>query len=386
MKKIRNSTLKTIGPELPDYLEPKKRSLMGQRNDLSYEHRRLELQTELSRHKLPDALQLLQKQQMDIGFIFDDLSQVRYFQCYGPGDSFFIGQYNPRRAERGRGAGRMVPPPGVATRTTPSTECFLCTNNIRWQSRGIQLYYQFPVGKNGSIYNALCNPFPFMPTHLTIAAVEHEPQSWQQVSAWKTDKVTRIVTDLYDIASQLPDYVGFYNGVGAGASIEEHFHYQFFQIPSGHGLFPLQQVANTTEKRTKATAMLANENISTLVIDPRDYPLTSFRFSGGRNRMIGAAVERVNKWDLLSGSSASANLSAIWENSELIMYLVPRNRFYSKSIGMAGTVGGLEALGEFIFCTEEENRIINSQGVNYNYMATILRGVKPPNVERLNVR
>ena len=66
------------------------------------------------------------------------------------------------------------------------------------------------------------------------------------------------------------------------------------------------------------------------------------------------------------------------------MYLIPRNRFYSRSIGMAGIVGGLETLGEFIFCTEEENRIINTQGLNFEYMASILRGVKPPNVERLN--
>ena len=88
----------------------------------------------------------------------------------------------------------------------------------------------------------------------------------------------------------------------------------------------------------------------------------------------------------MAGDSASANLTAIWENNQLVIYLVPRNRFYSRSIGMAGVVGGLEALGEFIFCTEEENKIINAQGIDYNYMATILKGVRPPNVERLNMR
>ncbi len=375
---------KAVEPVLPDYLDPAKRTAMGKQNDLSYERKRLQLQVDLDKHTLPEALKLLQEQQMDIGYICDDLKQVRYFQCYGPGDVFFIGQYNPRRADRGKGAGRSVPPPGVATKTTPLTKCFLCADNVRWQSRGIQLYYQFKVGEN--TYNILCNPFPFMPTHMTIAAVEHEPQSWQEMTAWKGDKVTRLVQDLYDIALHLPGFVGFYNGVGAGASIEEHFHYQFFKIPSGHGLFPLQQIAGAVEARAKSAAMLADENISTLMIDARDYPLTSFRFRGERSKMIGDVVERLRKWNTMSGDTASANITAIWEGSSLVMYLIPRNRFYSRSPGMSGTVGGLEVLGEFIFCTEEENKLINTQVVDYRYMETILRGVKPPNVERLNVK
>lgn len=396
LKKQTATASKTAAPKkpiilkLPDYLNPNRRSAMGKRNDLAYERKRLEIQAELDLLPLPEALRLLQEQQMDIGFIQDDLSQVKYFQCYGPDeDSFFIGQFNARRAERSRGSGRIMPPFGVETKSTPSTRCFLCTDNVRWQSRGIQLYYQFKVGAN--VYNALCNPFPFMPTHITIASIEHEPQSWHSTVAWKSDKVYRIVRDLYDVASQLPGFVGFYNGVGAGASIEEHFHYQFFQIPNGHGLFPLQNIANLVETRTKASAMLADENISTLVIDPQNYPLTCFRFRGDRGRTIQAVVERIRKWNTVAGDSASANVTAIWEKDEkdqksLVIYLIPRNRFFSRSIGMAGVVGGLETLGEFIFCTEEENRLINTQGVHYEYMTSILRGVKPPNVERLNTK
>jgi len=379
----KSSLKKANEPKLPDYVNPSKRPEMGKRNDLAYERKRLELQADLDIQPLPKALELLQEQQMDIGFIQDDLSEVKYFQCYGPGDLFFIGQFNPRRAERFRGAGRNLPPSGVQTKSTPSLKCFLCTDNVRWQSRGIQLYYQFRVGAN--IYNALCNPFPFMPTHLTISSVEHEPQSWHKAN-WKTDKITRIVQDLYDVAVQLPGYVGFYNGVGAGASIEEHFHFQFFQIPNGHGQFPLQHVAIEVENNTKAAAMLADENISTLVIDPQYYPLTAFRFRGDRKKTIKAIVERIKKWNTVAGTSASANITSIWESGELVIYLIPRNRFYSRSIGMAGIVGGLETLGEFIFCTEEENKIINTQGIDYDYMSLILKGVKPPNVERLNMR
>lgn len=370
--------------KLPDYRDPKKRPPMGKKNDLAYERRRLELQIDLDEYPLPQALELLHRQQMDIGFIQDDLRQVRYFQCYGPDELFFIGQHNPRRADRFRGAGRSIPPIGIQTKGAPLIKCFLCADNVRWQSRGIQMYYQFDVG--GNFYNALCNPFPFMPTHIIIASVEHEPQSWHQVVTWKVDKVTRIIEDLYDVAIQLPGYVGFYNGVGSGASIEEHFHFQFFQIPGGHGMFPLQQIATLLEKKAKSAAMLVDEKIFSLVVEPSHYPLTAFRFSGDRDKIVQATVERLKKWNTLAEEESSANIIAIWENGELVVYLIPRNRFYSRSIGMAGVVGGLEVLGEFIFCTEEERKLLNSQQVDFNYMATILRGVKPPNVERLNMK
>jgi hypothetical protein len=59
------------------------------------------------------------------------------------------------------------------------------------------------------------------------------------------------------------------------------------------------------------------------------------------------------------------------------MYFVPRNKFYTRSPGLAGMVAGLETLGEFIFCTEEEQRAINEQRVNYDYLWRILEAVRP---------
>ena len=372
-----------INTLLPDYRNPDKRSPMGKRNDTIYEQDRLALQKLLDRLPLPVALQTLQQQQMDIGFIMDDLHEVRYFQCINKKDkTYFIGQFNPKRANRSLGAGRTIPPPGVETKRTPSSKCYLCAENVRWQSRGIQKGYCFKV--NGNAYVALCNPFPFMPTHITIAAAEHEPQSWHQTVAWKGDKVERLVRDLYEVARQLPGYVCFYNGVGAGASIEEHFHFQAFQIPSGHGAFPLQHIASRVEKETSAGAVIPEEVISTTYINADDYPLTAFRIRGDRGKTTKAVVERIRKWNALVSDSASANITAIWENGELVFYLIPRNRFYSRSTGMAGTVGGLEVLGEFIFCTPEENALINTQRVDFPYMEAILRGVTPPGIERLN--
>lgn len=71
------------------------------------------------------------------------------------------------------------------------------------------------------------------------------------------------------------------------------------------------------------------------------------------------------------------------DQGKIAMYFVPRNRFYSRSPGMSGIVGGLEVLGEFIFCTESENQAINEQRVDYEYMWRILEAVKPPSVQQL---
>jgi hypothetical protein len=40
-------------------------------------------------------------------------------------------------------------------------------------------------------------------------------------------------------------------------------------------------------------------------------------------------------------------------------------------------VAGLETLGEFIFSTPDEQRAINEQRVNYDYLWRILEAVRP---------
>ncbi len=382
MDQIESTPFAGISVRLPDYLDPDKRSAVGQRNDLAYEVNRAALQAELGNLSLPSAVKCLHAQQMDAGQITDDLSQVRYFQCPGPGESYFIGQYNPTRAKRMHGSGRSNPPRGVETRKTPSTKCFLCTDNDRWQSRGVQLYYQIKL--NGNTYNVLCNPFPFMPTHVTIAADEHEPQSWHRKITWEGDKIHRLASDLYELAHQLPGFVCFYNGVGAGASIEDHFHFQAFKPNFSHGLFPLQKIAADLAARNNSQIIGVESGTPVLTIAEKDYPLTAFRVSGEREAVVNSTVDWIKRWSKAVDEDASANITAIWENGALALYLIPRNRSYSRSIGLAGIVGGLEVLGEFIFCTEEENLLINAQKIDFDYMTLILRGVRPPNINRLS--
>ena len=367
----------------PNYANPKLRSPIGKYNDFLYEIRNNLLRNKLKNLSLLDALETLHQQQMDAGFIQYDFSEAKSFQCRNQeGDAFFLGQYNPRRAERSKGAGRENPPPGIQTKDTPNTNCFLCPDNIRWQHRGIQLYYQFLIDVRK--YNALCNPFPFMPFHITIASHLHEPQSWHEFSHFvsKEEKIKILVNDLYYLSSKIKGFVGFYNGVGSGASIEKHFHYHFFKVPSGHPpKFPLQMAA----ERAKGARGGCNKSKKYIKIKSPTYPLTAFKLYGNPDEVKSHTIELIRKWNELSKESASANIIAVWEDDHICFYFVPRNRFFSRSPGLSGTVGGLEALGELIFCSKSEDQAILKQEVNYDYIWCILQAVDAPKAHKLDL-
>lgn len=366
---------------LPPYVSPTQRPAMGQHNDRMYALQQAILQGQLDQlaaaHGLAAALRALYDQQVDIGFIQDDLSQVSYFRYRAPGNNgqhFFIVQFNPRRAERFKGAGRTALPRGAQVQDVADTGCYLCTDNIRWQHRGVQGYYQYRV--NGRVYNALCNPFPFTRTHLTMAAGEHLPQSFHVTgdTAQTHARIRRIVEDLYGITEQLPTFAGFYNGAGAGASIEKHLHYHFFEIPDGHGGFPIQTAARLAG-RSLFSQTHSDRPASVVAIS--DYPLTAWQVRGARADAVEAVVELAEDWDRRAGEAASANIIALWEEGAVSLYFVPRNRFYTRSPGLAGMVAGLETLGEFIFSTPDEQRAINEQRVTYDYLWRILEAVRP---------
>jgi hypothetical protein len=354
---------------------------MGQHNDRMYALQQAILQGQLDQlaaeHGLAAALRTLYDQQVDIGFIQDDLSQVSYFRYRAPGNGgqhFFIVQFNPRRAERFKGAGRTALPRGAQVQGVADASCYLCTDNIRWQHRGVQGYYQYRV--NDRVYNALCNPFPFTRTHLTMAAGEHLPQSFHVTGdpVQTHARIRRIVEDLYGITEQLPTFVGFYNGAGAGASIEKHLHFHFFEIPDGHGGFPIQTAARLAGRTLFSRA---HSDRPAAVVAIPDYPLTAWQVRGARADAVEAVVGLAEDWDRRAGEAASANIIALWEEGAVSLYFVPRNRFYTRSPGLAGMVAGLETLGEFIFSTADEQRAINEQRVTYDYLWRILEAVRP---------
>ncbi|MGN1375038.1 MAG: DUF4922 domain-containing protein, partial [Prevotella sp.] len=97
-----------------------------------------------------------------------------------------------------------------------SRPCFLCAANRPKE----QLVKHLDEG-----FEILVNPYPILPVHFTIPAVDHRPQS---------------VIDSYGeidvLLQQYPDIMVFYNGPKCGASAPDHMHFQ----AGSCGVVPIQ--------------------------------------------------------------------------------------------------------------------------------------------------
>lgn len=97
--------------------------------------------------------------------------------------------------------------------------CFLCEDNRPPEQQSISFLKKYVI---------LCNPFPILNNHLTIALHSHVPQ-----------RIRNKMEDMLTIAEQLDDYIVFYNGPKCGASAPDHFHFQ-----AGHKIEVLKQGDN----------------------------------------------------------------------------------------------------------------------------------------------
>ncbi len=344
-------------------------------NQERYERDQKDLQKFLEKENccLGDKLVLLYKQQMHIGFVRDDLSGVQRSWAINPedtGNSFLI-QYNPKRSKRGKGAGRATVPEGVLP---INNGCFLCKENIAWQQMGLEMGYSFKI--NDNTYLAWCNPFPLMPNHVTIASEIHEPQGWILGEKKKNfAKIRRIVNDLLKIISQTPDFVAFYNGLKAGATIPSHLHYQFFKRQAGHAPFPLEKAAFRLSS--------AGHKIPFIV---HNYPITCAYFNGCRENILDQIVNCMCDWTEACGHAPtlSANIIATLdkpangdeEKNTYNLYFIPRDTYFSISPGRKGVVGGLEVFGEIAFSDSGEFERLQEGLITYDYVARILKAVE----------
>jgi hypothetical protein len=175
-----------------------------------------------------------------------------------------------------------------------------------------------------------------------------------------------------EITSQLPDFIGFYNGKGAGASIPHHFHFQFFKRPEGQEPFALEDVA-------------ARAKVHPFVLTGDEYPITSIYFRGERQRVIAEATQWVHRWTEFynNNMALSANIIATLDDElhdVFHLYFVPRNTAFSHAPGVVGIIGGLEVLGELVFTTDLEKQHLDSGRVNYDYVKRVLSAVEAPGV------
>lgn len=295
---------------------------------------------------LAAALHALHEHQVQSGFIRDELTELRRFHLPHPQrpEHYFFAQYNPARARRFQGAGLPV---DAITDAAVHGGCFLCAGNIWWQQQGTEAGYHLRA-VNGR-YTAWMNPFPLVAGHAVIASRAHLPQHWLAPGALSLDA---LLTDLVELSSLLPRWLVFYNGVGAGASIPHHLHLHALPRPAGYEIMPLEAAARTA----KANALVDH-----------GYPMSFMHWSGQPNEVIRRALDWTERWQQAAGAEddATANLIASSADGQLDLYFLPRHQRRSRAEGLAGVIGGFEALGEIVCSSEAELARLESGEVDY---------------------
>lgn len=303
--------------------------------------------------------------QLHAGIVQDDLHALERFQITAPRDPsrvFFV-DYNPARARRHHGAGRAEAPPGWER---VNGGCYLCAENILWQQR----FCQFPaqVRMPSGSYHAWANPFPLGHFHVTIAADAHVPQSWiAQDRAESLHSLERRIVDLVHLAQQLPRYLVFENGTGAGASLPQHHHFQALKKWPGLVRYPIETAAHVQEERNGV-----GQAGQPFVL--RDYPVAALCWHGTVEEISASIETTLSGW--LGGHGAegdwrhlATNLIATRESPadpRLRLFVIPRNTHITRATGLAGAVASLELAGELVFAHEQERDRIAAGQVSYD--------------------
>lgn len=338
----------------------------------NYEHTWAELNSrlreiEVENGNLDAALCELETHQKESGFIKMGLGAVERHNFQHPEDTsrFFRIQYNPERALRFGGSGITTPPPG----TSVSNEgCFLCRDNIRWQQQGAEMGYEIHLGE--SSFYAWMNPFPLLPTHVVIATTEHTSQEWPVCEKGNLE-VSGLLKDLVELSVRMPSYIGFYNGVNAGASIPGHLHFQFFKRPEDEPEFPLERVARQHVESGEQGIFL------------KDYPLAVAMWTGEPQTVLGQVSEWIGEWavrnrDRIQGLTANFIVSGDGPGDNITLFFVPRDRTKTHGDGMSGLIGGLEVLGELVFSSQEDKELLDAGKIDYSSLEKTLSSVRTP--------
>ncbi|MCY4589955.1 MAG: DUF4922 domain-containing protein [Alphaproteobacteria bacterium] len=311
------------------------------------------------------ALRELECHHLNNGFLTDTLWQVesRSFSDPDHPERFFRAQYNPRRAHRFRGAGRTL------AADLPAHGCFLCRDTIELQQQGAQLGYRIESGKR--VFFALTNPFPVLPGHIVVASEEHRTQEWGFRDPSGV-AVEELVEDLVLLSARMPEYVGFYNGIGGGCSIPEHLHYQFVTRPGGVAAFPLELAARSGRGKNADASMLI-----------RHYPVEAVVWTGSTDLVVTCASDWLTAWARRNGTrldDLSANFVATGDGcgDRVSLYFVPRRRSQSRLRGVGGVAGALEVLGEVVLADPDAGTRLRDGSINYFSLQSALESLHIP--------
>jgi len=313
------------------------------------------------------ALAELERHQQETGFIRDRLDDVERWVFHHPDDPtrFFRAQYNPKRALRFNGNGVATPPSGIMA---SNEGCFLCRDNIQWQQSGSQMGYEIRVGE--SAYYAWMNPFPLLPCHVVIATQAHTSQEWELARDARLGS-PGLLNDLAALATRLPGYIGYYNGVDAGASIPSHKHLHFCRRPEGHSEFPLERAARQLAAGDGDVGLLT------------DYPVAAAVWKGTPAQVVESASHWLSQWtrrnrSRLADLTCNLIVTRDWSGDGLDLYFVPRERRKSRVRGPHGLIGGLEILGEVVLSTPEEKERLDDGAIDYFALEEYLSRVHTP--------
>ena len=321
---------------------------------------------EKSSGSLADVLLELESHQKFSGLIQDDLASIRRYSFvhHEHPARYLRLQFNPRRASRFVGAGIIMPPQGLSP---INGGCSLCRDNVLWQQQGKEIGYEIEVGTNK--YYAWMNPFPLSPCHTVISTRDHCAQEWELHPYGKLP-LERLIGDLVELARRLPGFIGFYNGLNAGATIPGHMHYQFFKRPGEDMRFPLEQ-AERDFTYFDDTGIV------------RHYPLSVAVWQGDPDRIASLAIEWVRYWadqNITHMHHLTGNFIVTTDpdTHEISLFFAPRDRRRSRSYSITELVGGLETLGEIVFSSEAERIAISNGHVSYENLAKIYSDVYTP--------
>ena len=204
--------------------------------------------------------------------------QIREFDFDGFGVKV---QFNPARMVS---SGAKVDAKTIAQR-----KCFLCAANRPEVQRGIEW----------RDYDILINPFPIFPRHLTIPRREHVDQ-----------QLVPYISDMFDLARELPDFVVFYNGPKCGASAPDHMHFQ-----AGNADFlPLVGDYFNLKAQGKCTMQCTIDGADIYTID--DYLRVVYCIeSCDRDALRQAFMKLYNSWVKEDGVEPMMNVVCLYKES-----------------------------------------------------------------------
>ena len=189
----------------------------------------------------------------------------------------------------------------VDAKTIAQRKCFLCAANRPEVQRGMEW----------RDYDILINPFPIFTRHLTIPRREHVDQ-----------QLVPYISDMFDLARELPDFVVFYNGPKCGASAPDHMHFQAGNadfLPLVDDYFNLKQAGGTElvdAVGATNTYLLNNYLRVVYCIESAD-----------ADALKEAFMKLYNSWVKEEGVEPMMNVVCLYREGKWYLFVIPRGAF-----------------------------------------------------------